>query len=167
MPDLFEIKLATDTFLSFGWGDKAIYLDIAEWSELTLGLACRTLFSPTPALMHINASQHLPATNISHTRISKEQYADLCAYIFQTFNLDTAGKVKLIPERGYTKNDQFYEAVGRYHAFNTCNTWANEALKGIGDRTAKWTSVDRAIFYQFNKIKPTSDQGMVLKKHGL
>lgn len=162
-PDLFEIKGSSETFLGFGWGDRAIYLDIVEWNELTVGLAFRTLFLPTTPLMHIEAYQQLPTTNILQTRVSKEQYINLCKFIHQTFALDQANQVKLIPGRGYTNNDQFYEAVGKYHAFNTCNTWAYRALKQIGVRTASWTSIDRAIFYQFKKIKPVSNPEVMIE----
>lgn len=161
LPELFEVK-GPDTYLGFGWGDKAIYLDIVEWNELTVGLAFRTLFLPTPAVMHIDAYTELPTTNILHTRVSKAKYVNLCAFIHQTFALDEAKQVKLIPGRGYTSNDQFYEAVGKYHAFNTCNTWAQRALKKIGVRTASWTNIDRSIFYQFKKIKPVSNPEVMI-----
>jgi len=154
LPELFEIKGSLETFLGIGWGDRAIYLDIVEWSELTLGLGFRTLFLPTTPIMHINAFHSLPTTNILHTRVSDTQYLKLCEFIHQTFALDQAGQLKLIPDRGYSQNDQFYEAIGKYHAFNTCNTWANRGLKQAGIRTASWTSIDRSIFYQFRKIKP-------------
>ncbi len=161
LPELFEAQ-GPGTYLGFGWGDKAIYLDIAEWNELTVGLAFRTLFLPTPSLMHIDAYSELPTTNILHTRVSKAKYINLCEFIHQTFALDEDKQVKLIPGRGYTSNDQFYEAVGKYHAFNTCNTWAQRALKQIGVRTASWTNIDRSIFYQFKKIKPVSNPEVMI-----
>ncbi len=161
LPELFEAK-GPDTYLGFGWGDKSIYLDIAEWNELTVGLAFRTLFLPTPAVMHIDAYTELPTTNILHTRVSKDKYVNLCGFIHQSFALDEAKQVKLISDRGYTSNDQFYEAVGKYHAFNTCNTWAQRALKQIGVRTASWTNIDRSIFYQFKKIKPVSNPEVMI-----
>ena len=163
LPELFEIKGSTDTFLGIGWGDRAIYLDIVEWSELTVGLGFRTLFLPTTPIMHINAYHSLPTTNILHTRVSNTQYLTLCEFIHQTFALDQTKQLKLIPGKGYTQNDQFYEAVGKYHAFNTCNTWANRGLKQAGIRTASWTSIDRSIFYQFRKIKPVSQHSIMIE----
>lgn len=163
LPELFEVKGSTDTFLEIGWGDRAIYLDIVEWSELTIGLGFRTLFLPTPSLMHISAYRDLPTSNILHTRVSDTQYLKLCEFIQQTFALDQAEQLRLIPDRGYTPNDQFYEAVGKYHAFNTCNTWANRGLKRAGVRTASWTSIDRAIFYQFRKIRPISQHPIMIE----
>ena len=44
-------------------------------------------------------------------------------------------QVELIPNRGYWNNDNFYEAHGNYHLFNTCNAWTNEALQTIGVKT--------------------------------
>lgn len=163
-PHLFEVSSAS-SFLGFGWGDRAIYLDIVEWSELSFQLGFRTLFLPTPGLMHVEAHHELPTANILHTRVSKEQYQQLCQFILQTFSLDQQEKVQLIPGVGYTPNDQFYLAEGKYHAFNTCNTWAARGLRKIGVRTALWASIDRSIFYQFKKIQNTSQEVIFENQH--
>lgn len=160
-PGLFEIKAFSSSFLSFGWGDQAIYLDIVEWNELSFRLGFRTLFIPTPAIMHVKAHLHLPSENIMQTRISREQYLQLCQFILKTFCLDQQQKVQLIPGVGYTPNDQFYLAEGKYHAFNTCNTWAYKGLKKIGVRTALWASIDRSIFYQFKKVQTPKQEIML------
>lgn len=162
---LYEINLHSNALLSFGWGDQAIYLDLPAWNQLTLKLALRTLFLPTPALLHIEAHLTPPPENTVHTRISKEQYAQLCQFIFSTFKLGQQNDVQLVPGAGYTANDQFYQAEGKYHVFNTCNTWVNEGLKQIGVRTAWWTNIDRSLFYQLKKVKAPSDK-MIFENQG-
>jgi hypothetical protein len=40
----------------------------------------------------------------------------------------------------------FYHANGTYHLFDTCNNWANTALKRTGVKTALWSPFGYAIF---------------------
>lgn len=150
----FELSLDETTVLAFGWGDRAIYLDIVEWNELTVKMGLETLFLPTSTIMQITAYQQLPSDKftIKKTRISNHQYQQLCQFILDSFVVDSAKKIQLIPEAGYTPNDNFYQAIGKYHAFYTCNTWVNQALRKIGVRTTLWTTLDKGIFYQFDKI---------------
>jgi len=150
----FDLPFNATTFLSFGWGDKAIYLDIVEWKELTLKMGLATLFLPTPTIVQVTAHQQLPIDKLSikKTCISEQQYQQLCQFILASFVVDPAQNVQLIPEAGYTPNDNFYQANGKYHAFYTCNTWVNHALRKIGVRTTLWTTVDRGVLYQFDKI---------------
>jgi len=153
-PENFDLPLDETSILAFGWGDKAIYLDIVEWNELTVKMGLETLFLPTPTIMQVTAYQQLPTDKltIKKTRISNSQYQQLCQFILESFVVDATQTIQLIPEAGYTPNDNFYQALGKYHAFYTCNTWVNQALRKIGVRTALWTSLDKGIFYQFEKI---------------
>ncbi|HXU27639.1 MAG TPA: DUF2459 domain-containing protein, partial [Bacteroidia bacterium] len=48
-------------------------------------------------------------------------------------------------------NDSFYEAVGVYGLFYTCNTWANNGLKYCGQKACLWTPFEKGIFYQYRK----------------
>ncbi len=150
---LFETDLRSSAFLSFGWGDKAIYLEVPEWNQLTWKLAWRTLLVPSAALLHVEAHQNPSEKTTVPVRLTAEQYARLCQFIFNTFTLDAEKKVQWIEGAGYTPDDHFFYAEGKYHAFNTCNTWVNEGLKQVGVRTALWASIDKGLFYQLKKIR--------------
>ena len=54
-------------------------------------------------------------------------------------------------EARYRDHDAFYEGVGTYSLFRTCNTWANKALKVSGQKACLWTPVDKGMFYQYRK----------------
>lgn len=140
--------------LGIGWGDKAVHLDIAEWSELTLKMGLSTLLLPTPTILHLTAYDQFPTEHlkIRKTKITKAQYLQLCQFILSYFAVDTQQQKQFIEGGGYTLNDIFYHANGQYHAFYTCNTWVNHGLRTIGVRTALWTPLDKGIFYQFEKI---------------
>lgn len=146
-------------YLGLGWGDRAIYLDLAEWSELTLKMGLKTLFWPTPPLLHVTAYDKLPMEDkklkqLQSITLSPNQYLQLCHYILGFFKVDKQLNVQLLKGKGYTPNDNFYEAIGKYHLFNTCNTWVSRGLSRIGVRTAWWTPIDRGIFYQLQKVTP-------------
>lgn len=152
----FKLNLNSSTYLGIGWGDRAIYLDLAEWSEITFKMGFKTLIFPTPSILHITAYESVPAVDnliVKKTTISNQQYLQLCQFIMAYFKLDKAQNIQLIEGVGYTKNDNFYHANGKYHAFYTCNTWINRGLKVIGVRTPLWTPLDKGIFYQFDKIE--------------
>ncbi len=77
-------------------------------------------------------------------------YADLASYIWKSFQHDQQGLPLLVhTDAQYGPDDAFYEAVGRYSLFHTCNTWANNALKSCGQRACLWTAFDEGIFYQY------------------
>ena len=54
--------------------------------------------------------------------------------------------------QGYTygNNDQFYEAVGSYSCFKTCNTWTNQALKESKLKACLWTPFDFGIISKYD-----------------
>ncbi|MEM1120825.1 MAG: TIGR02117 family protein [Bacteroidota bacterium] len=155
--DKYDFLNKETGYLAIGWGDRAIYLDLADWSELTLKMAVKPMFWPTPTAMHVTAYDNLPEDDAPIKRfqaitISTNQYLQLCCYILGFFEVNAQQRIQLIEGRGYTEKDNFYEAVGKYHLFNTCNTWVSRGLARIGVRAPFWTPLDRGIFYQLRKI---------------
>ena len=51
----------------------------------------------------------------------------------------------------YGQNDAFYEAIGSYSIFHTCNTWTNNLLKKASLPASFWLAFDDGILYQYNK----------------
>lgn len=162
----FDKDLSEYPYLGIGWGDWGFYIELDEWKNLTAKLALKTLLNPTTTtLMHITGYNQLPDDSLKVEKIalSYSQYVHLCGYIYKYFKLDSNQEIMLLPELGYTPNDNFYKAIGSYHALHTCNYWVNKGLKKIGVRTALWSPLDRGIFYQLGKIKmlPTNSPSIV------
>ena len=145
-------------YLSFGWGDKAIYVEVPEWSQLTLSVGFRSLFLPTPPIFKIVALNTLPEERMARIRITPEQYEDLCDFIRDSFERNEEKKLQFLHLDGYAENDFFFDARGQYHAFNTCNTWTNKGLQKTGIRASLWATLDKTIFYQLNKISQKKAQ---------
>jgi len=81
-----------------------------------------------------------PAENENTVRFSAspEQYRRLAAALRDGFRLQN-GRAVAVAGTHYHSNDAFYEAEGRYHLFNTCNTWLNGKLTRSGMKGVVWT----------------------------
>lgn len=132
------------THVVFGWGDRGFYIDVGDWENLTVMVTLRALFYVGRSVMHVDYMT-LPATNDHQRRIvlGDDQYRALVDYIRTSFARDAQGHTKLIPGFSYWGTDAFYEGVGRYGLFYTCNTWTNVTLRRAGVRTSLW-----AVFAQ-------------------
>jgi uncharacterized protein (TIGR02117 family) len=151
-PEDFSPMNGKSQWTAFGWGDKGFYLYTPNWSDLKASTAFNALFTGSPTAMHISVYGYTPEESIKTKKITltEEQYKTLCEYVFKSFQKD--GKENFILIRGYHYNgvnDNFYEAEGKYHLFNTCNNWTNSALKAAGVKTAFWAPFDKCVFYHF------------------
>lgn len=129
-------KVQDPKFISIGWGDKGFFLDTPEWSDLTMSTALNAAFFKSGTAMHVAYMQSIPVESdrVAKVQITNENYQHLIDYILESFDRNENG-VQLIANRGYWLHDNFYEAKGNYHLFNTCNAWTNRALKLSGVRT--------------------------------
>lgn len=153
---LFDNTKSKDSnmlYVAMGWGDKGFYLETPQWSDLKFSVAFNAMFYMGNSAMHTTfyktMHEHEQCKKIT---ISKEHYCKLVEYLEASFEHDSQGKIVHIKaDYSYGNNDAFYEAVGSYGLFNTCNTWANSALKYAGERACLWTPSDKGIFYQYRK----------------
>jgi uncharacterized protein (TIGR02117 family) len=144
-------KDSTAGYVAFGWGDKGFYLDTPTWADLRFPVAFRAAFALSTSAMHVTFYKQITTgDDCKSMSIGMEQYEHLVAYILESFERDYSGNIMFIEtDANYGDNDAFYEAIGRYNLFFTCNTWANNALKACDQRAAVWTAFDTGIFYQY------------------
>lgn len=130
-------KVKEHHYVSIGWGDKGFFLDTPTWDDLTFATAFNAAFLPSPTAMHVQYLESEPILSESTKSkfVSPKRYLKLVEFISDSF-MKTDGDIDLIANRGYWHNDNFYEAKGSYHLFNTCNAWTNQALKVAGIKTA-------------------------------
>lgn len=130
-----SFKSESFEYTTIGWGDKGFFLNTPTWAELKVSTAINAAFLPSPTAMHVWYDEE---PEIDETRkkvwISKLAYKHLVFFVKKSFRLKN-GDVDLIPNRGYTDRDNFYEAYNSYHLFKTCNSWTNDALKSANVRT--------------------------------
>jgi uncharacterized protein (TIGR02117 family) len=151
-PDAFSASAARAPYIGFGWGDKQFYTETPTWDQLKIPVALKAVFLPSAAAMHVTYYSQPPPEGPKCRRItlSPDQYEQLMQYILNSFEY-RSGQVVPIPGSGYTSSDMFYEATGKYHLFNTSNSWVARGLRRIGVRTALWAPFDRAIFFHLEK----------------
>jgi len=124
-------------FLEFGWGDAVYYPAEQE----TIGMTLRAALLPTAAVVHVAGLTVPPAVRYPEAEVV-------------SLSLDAAGLQRLVDfidagfERGNRERaiatgpglyptSRFYPALGKFHLFNTCNTWSARALASAGFGVSK------------------------------
>ena len=130
-----------DNYFEFGWGDKNFYLNTPTWSDLTINNASRALFLKSAALVHLSRYTTTKADWVE-IKVNQNQLHKINQYIDNTFYLDSLDKKILLNDKGYSYNDDFYEALGSFTCFKTCNTWVNSGLKESDIKAYLWTPFD-------------------------
>lgn len=151
----FENTKAADStykYLAMGWGDKGFYLETPEWADLKASVAFKAATGLSTTAIHATYYKQMKlGDDCKSMMISKEQYSRLITYIKDSFQKDDSGNFLLIKtDANYGKTDAFYEAIGSYSLFRTCNSWANSALKTSGQKCCFWTATDSGIFSKYD-----------------
>lgn len=149
IPQLFQEKLAItgqSNYLAVGWGEKAFYLNVREWKDLTLEAACTASLGLNESLLHL-VSYRSVQNDWVKVALCEHQLEGLKAYIGKSLYLNE--KANVASYTGYGKNDVFYKAYGNYSCINTCNTWANTAFKEVGMKASLWTPFDFGLLHHY------------------
>ncbi|WP_259108154.1 TIGR02117 family protein [Chryseobacterium sp. JUb7] len=138
-------------YVGIGWGDKGFYLDTPTWADLKFSTAFKAAFWLSESAMHCTYYRTIKeGSDCKQIMISKNQYKKLVKFVDDKFDRDPNGNFILIPTNAvYSDNDAFYDAKGKYSFLNTCNTWANDALKAADQKAALWTPSDYGIFLHY------------------
>ncbi len=139
------------SYVGIGWGDKGFYLDTPTWADLKFSTAFKAAFWLSESAMHCTYYKQMTEGNdCKKIMISRDQYQKLVQFVENKFDRDEKGNFILIPTNAvYSDNDAFYDAKGKYSFLDTCNTWANDALKAAGQKAALWTPSDYGIFLHY------------------
>ncbi|MCW8804347.1 MAG: DUF2459 domain-containing protein [Ignavibacteriaceae bacterium] len=119
--------------IDIGWGDEAFY----QYPEFDWDLAYQALFYSTPSTLRIEGIfiQLIEYFNVSEIvvelKINDDQLKFLLEYISETVWRDESSKPKILSTQ-YLNRIYFLKANGKYHLFNTCNTWLARGLKSTG-----------------------------------
>lgn len=131
---------ANVAYVGLGWGERNFYLYTPEWKDLSVSNALGALSGLNRTLIHITYYNFEPKEDdyIAKFSATSEQYQRLTKLLSESFKQED-GKSILLKGIHYQSNDAFYEAKGRYHLFNTCNTWLNDRLVESGLKGVYWT----------------------------
>ena len=130
--------------LSFGWGERAFYLQTPTWWDVRPTTVVAAAIGSRRTLVHVD---HVPRPradrNVRRIVLRPEEYRRLAAYI--------RGFVAPGGEhyRGYGPYDAVYQSRGRYDAVSTCNAWTGKALREAGVKVGAWTPFPNTVMWWF------------------
>jgi uncharacterized protein (TIGR02117 family) len=154
-PDLWpEIKRYTDrNYVDVGWGDERFYQAMGD----PVGLALRSMLFPTRSVLLVYPfSLPLQRTYGRDSRIiriplNSEQFRTLTSFVSDRYKRDQDGKIR--PSTIHGESDLFFLAHGKYHLFNTCNTWVARGFKAAGFRIRSRCVLNaNQVFKQMERI---------------
>ena len=130
LPEVADFSDAA--FLEFGWGDSTYY----PAKKKTLGMALIAALVPTAAVMHM-AMLQAPLEDdgseleVISVKLTESGFRHLAQAIAAEFERPPGGRAESI-SRGLYPDSYFYHARGKFHLFNTCNTWTARMLRASG-----------------------------------
>ena len=130
----FEGDVFNESHVAIGWGDKGFFLETKTWDDFKLSVAANALFVPSKSCVHVSFTRPEYYTNAVSVTVSEKQYQILVDFINATLVRNADGTLRQISGFAYSTNDAFFDAIGQYHLFNTCNSWVGRGLKSAGVR---------------------------------
>lgn len=149
LPGHFISTIPNARYYSFGWGDKQFYRTTPHWDDLSLKIAFKALFLNSPSAMHIKQLNGIDAEKVIELNIETEQYQRLTAYFLKHLEFQNDGSLNPL-DFHYSGYDVFYDSKSSFHAFRTCNSWVNNALKYSGLKSCLWTSFSWPLFWHYS-----------------
>lgn len=134
-------RIGDRDYIAFGWGDRDFYLNTRRPVDFRPDLALAALLGRGPAAMHVMRVDQpdIESHRVRRIEVDPLQYHALAAYIRAGFAQGPDQRPRQIPEAGFGPDDAFYEAVGRYSPFRTCNEWIGAGLRAAGLPAGRWT----------------------------
>ncbi len=135
-------------YLEIGWGDRRFY----QAQTVKFGLALRAVFFPTSSVLQIvevpvSPRHYFAGSEVVEVSVPQTGYGKLLDFVAGSFSRTSSNDVMKLG-RGLYGESRFYHAAGRFHAFNTCNTWVAKAIGETGYPISKGTITVRGLMSQ-------------------
>jgi uncharacterized protein (TIGR02117 family) len=148
---LRDRRWGAGNYVALGYGNRTFYLETPTWGDLTMRNAFVAAFGRGRSLIHADHDFDPRPTDYQRPiMLSHDEYRRLVEFARGSFQLDARGHTIPLIGRGYGGSDMFYEAVGPYNAFYTCNGWTGRALRHAGVRTGLWTPLSQSIMWRLD-----------------
>ncbi|KPA22703.1 hypothetical protein shim_09900 [Shimia sp. SK013] len=127
-------------WFEFGWGDAGFYFEVPTFEDVTAKIAAKALFLPSDSVVHVATGAGSPWDVFSHSEGVEIPVTDMALRDILGFvERGAQSSVPLGP--GLYGISAFYEGQGKYHLFQTCNSWVSQALRAGGLASAPGPSV--------------------------
>jgi uncharacterized protein (TIGR02117 family) len=138
------------THAVLGWGNRKFYLETQSWNDIKLSNVLYAFSGLGDTTVHVELTTrvlfNMKRERQRLLRLSASQFRLLCEHIDQTLKKDAQGIPLPIACEPYGNSDCFFEGVGGYHLFRTCNVWVGEGLRQSGVRVGLWTVTPNSLF---------------------
>ena len=122
------LDLPPSAFLQVGWGDRVYY----PAPQPTVAMAMQAALRPGPSVLHLIPLARTPRSQPGVEVLAvPADVAALAAAVDASFDRPQRGPAAPVAP-GLYPGSLFYPARGRFHLFNTCNTWAARKLAAGG-----------------------------------
>lgn len=138
------------THVSVSWGERAVFLDTPEWTDLSPRTAISAAAGGDGLLHVAHYVRPAPGDTARVVRLRPVEYLRLVTAIERQV-LPPARRARY---PGYDDWDVFYEAPGRYHIGNTCNQWTADTLAAAGVKVGWWTPFSGGVMQWFPSPRP-------------
>ena len=136
------------THAMIGWGHEGVYRNAATWGDVHSGDVASAAFGSNKTVLHIYHRIN-PGPNKIRRKflVTVDEYRKIIRQIRGSFKLNRSGMPTHYP--GYSADNLFYAATGRYSAFHTCNVWTANLLQRAGVRIGVWTPMAGGVMRWF------------------
>ncbi len=118
--------------LELGWGDWDYY----QSGDPGLWLALKAALWPSASVLHVTGVKgkvtgRFAGYEVIRLAVARDGFIRFVDYLHYSFL--RSGALKAMPiASGWGPNSLFYPARGKFHLFNTCNSWTARALEAAG-----------------------------------
>ena len=137
---------ADASWIAFGVGERAIYLETPRWRDLRLPIAARAL-TRGERIVHVEWVAS-PSYAVREVRLRPDEYRRLWAAVRSSFR---DARPQLIDHKGYGRSDAFYLGHGHANAFNTCNQWTADVLRLAGVKASLWSPFTTGVVWRYRR----------------
>jgi uncharacterized protein (TIGR02117 family) len=124
------------THISVSWGEREVFLHTPTWANLSPITVLRIVLTGGQGVLHVaHYVRPAPDATMRPLRLSEAGYTRLVRRI----ELEIPPQAGRRIYRGYGRDDVFYDGLGHYTVFRTCNQWTSDMLAAAGVRTGQWT----------------------------
>jgi len=138
-------------WISFGSGERRVYLDTPTWWDITP----HTIWGALAGGKRVVHVEYVPSPSyaIREIRLRPEEYRRLWAAVRADFALDRGGRPQRIDHPGYGAADAFYRATGKANAVRTCNAVAADWLRLAGVKTSLWPPFVNGLVWRYRRMR--------------
>jgi uncharacterized protein (TIGR02117 family) len=125
-------EVGDGAYVEVGWGDREFYMA----ARPTSGMAVSALVLGNPSVLLVidiagPIEGYLGSLDAAEIALSAAGFRKLLRFVESAYARDAQLRPRPLGP-GLFPRSRFYAANGRYHLFNTCNTWVARALRQAG-----------------------------------